>query len=88
MHTVNFKFNNGDTLRDKVTGLTGIVMVCAEYATGCHHYGILQRELQSGKPAEWQWIDQSMLELVESASVQFKFDKKTISGPYPKGQQL
>ncbi len=85
MKTINFKFSNGDTLRDKVTGLTGVVMVCAAYATGCHHYGLLPRELQNGKQADWEWIDVSRLELVEPASVTFNQDENQTSGPSPCG---
>lgn len=88
MSKVDFKFNNGDTLRDKVTGLTGVVMVCAAYATGCHHYGLLQRDLQSGKQADWEWIDVSRLELVEGASVSFSQDGNKTSGPSPSGPKL
>lgn len=88
MNVVNFKFNNGDILRDKVTGLTGVVMVCAEYATGCHHYGLQSRELANGKPGEWEWLDQSRLELVKSSAISFSVDTTRRSGPEPKGPSM
>lgn len=88
MSAVNFKFNNGDILRDKVTGFTGVVMVCAAYATGCHHYGLLPQELREGRPAEWEWIDVSRLEQVKPVAVNFNQDGNKTSGPSPKGPSL
>lgn len=85
MSTVNFKYNCGDVLKDKVTGLQGVVMVRAEYSTGCHHYGLQSRELASGKSPEWEWLDQSRLELVESEAVTFEIPENTTSGPFPSG---
>lgn len=85
MAIVDFRYSNGDVLKDRVTGFTGVVMVCASYATGCHHYGLQPREMANGKPSDWEWLDQSRLELVESGVVNFSFDKKVTSGPEPKG---
>lgn len=86
---IGFKYNNGDVLRDKVTGLQGVVMVRAEYATGCHHYGLSPRKvLDSGAVPDWQWLDQSRLELVESVSVRFDIPENSTSGPEPKGPQV
>lgn len=85
---VEFKFNNGDILRDKVTGFTGVVMVCAAYATGCHHYGLQPQELKDGAPMDWQWIDVSRLEKVVHLAVEFNQDGNKTSGPSPRGPQL
>lgn len=88
MSNVNFKYENGDLLRDKVTGLEGVVMVRAEYATGCHHYGIQPRELDKGKTHDWAWLDQSTLECVTGLVVEFHKDEARTSGPCPSGPQL
>lgn len=88
MNTVNFKYNNGDVLRDKVTGFTGVVMVCAAYATGCHHYGLQDQNLKDGAPAEWQWLDVSRLEVVKYRAVQFTQVENLSGGPSPKGPQV
>lgn len=88
MANVNFLYSNGDVLRDKVTGFTGVVMVCAAYATGCHHYGIQPQELTNGKPMDWEWIDQSRLELVSEGVIDFRVGDKRTSGPSPKGPCL
>lgn len=88
MSKVNFKYENGDTLMDKVTGLVGVVMVRAEYSTGCHHYGIQPQKLESGKALEWDWLDQSRLELVSKNAVKFDIEKgKPASGAFPAGPQ-
>lgn len=82
---VNFKYENGDVLKDKVTGLQGVVMVRAEYSTGCHHYGIQsQKEVNDGLP-DWHWLDQSRLELVKKNAVKFEIPEGTTSGPFPSG---
>jgi hypothetical protein len=88
MSAVTFKYENGDKLRDRVTGLEGVVMVRAEYSTGCVHYGLLSQALKDGKPADWEWIDQSRLDLVESAVVSFNVDPNRASGSFPSGPQL
>ncbi|MEW8200224.1 MAG: hypothetical protein AB2777_21540 [Candidatus Thiodiazotropha endolucinida] len=85
MSTVNFVYENGDLLKDKVTGLTGVVMVRAEYSTGCHHYGIQPQTTIDGKEPDWTWLDQSRLELAEKDAVEFNIPSRTLSGPVPTG---
>lgn len=87
MARVDFKFNCGDELRDKVTGLQGIVMVCASYATGCHHYGISPSNAKDGKCPDWEWIDQSRLEMVREKAVTFNLPEVGTSGAFPSGPQ-
>lgn len=87
MSSVNFKFENGDKLCDQVTGLEGVVMVRAEYSTGCIHYGLQAQNLKDGEPRDWHWLDQSRLYLVESKAVTFKILEGTTSGAFPAGPQ-
>lgn len=83
------KWNSGDLLKDEVTGLEGIVMVVAFYATGCIHYGLQQRKTkEDGTVPDWQWIDQSQLKLKKKGVVQFGGIEQKPSGPSPKGPQL
>jgi len=66
------KFENGDLLRDNVTGLEGIVMVVAHYSTGCIHYGIQpQKVKEDGNVPDWTWLDESRFSLVRSDAVSF-----------------
>lgn len=90
MEIKEFEFGLGETLRDKVTGFQGVVMVRAEYSTGCVHYGLCPRELKDGKPIDWEWIDSSRLERVsEFQPVDFgQPQRKTASGPFPAGPQM
>ena len=86
MSDVKFKYNNGDLLRDSVTGYEGIVMVCSEYSTGCHHYGLQPRKPKDGKLGDWEWLDQSRLSLVKKEVVNFKIPEDgTTSGAFPSG---
>lgn len=87
MTTVNFAYENGDTLEDKVSGFEGVVMVRAEYSTGCVHYGLQSQAMKDGQPTDWQWLDQSRLELVKSGVVKFVIPEGTTSGPFPSGPQ-
>lgn len=83
-----FKWDNGDLLRDEVTGLEGIVMVRAEYSTGCHHYGLLPRTLnEKGEVKEWHWLDASRLLKVETSAVTFNIEKERTSGAFPSGPE-
>lgn len=87
MSTVDFTYEQGDLLRDKVSGLTGVVMVRAEYSTGCHHYALASQDLHNGAPMDWQWFDQTRLEIKKKKVVEFKIDTNKPSGGFPKGPQ-
>ncbi|KKK63622.1 hypothetical protein LCGC14_2992430 [marine sediment metagenome] len=84
---MEFKFELGTTLRDKVTGFEGVVMVRAEYFTGCVHYGLQTRELKDGRITDWEWIDGSRLILVDGLT-QITKEGKPTSGPHPNGPQM
>jgi hypothetical protein len=88
MSTVDFKFELGDVLKEKVTGLVGVVMVRAQYSTGCHHYGMQSRELINGAPKDWEWFDQSRLEPVKEKPIVFDIPEKTTSGAFPSGPKI
>ena len=72
-------FEFGEVLRDKVTGFKGIVMARTEYWTECFHYGLQSQKLKDGKPAPWQWFDETMVE-------RFSSSKKIIKGPREIGE--
>ena len=83
--TTQWTYNLGDLLKDTVTGMEGIVMVRAEYSTGCHHYGIQQQTLIEGKEPDWVWLDQSRLVRVEPKKVYFAIPDRGTSGNFPSG---
>lgn len=82
------KFQNGDLLQDKITGLVGVVMVVAYYSTGCIHYGIQQRKVnEDGTLASWEWLDESRFELVKKNIICCD-DGKDPGGPSQTGHQV
>jgi len=82
---INSKYDIGDELQDKVTGLRGVVMVIAKYATGCLSYGLLPRELNNGKEYAWTWLDESRLEMAVPNSISFEDNNN--GGPHPNPPQ-
>lgn len=82
-----FEFQLGAVLRDIITGFEGVVMVRAEYYTGCIHYGLQSQKLHEGKPIDWEWIDSSRLILAEGKEVELK-TQLSPSGAHPVGPQL
>jgi heat shock protein HspQ len=78
----NSKYNLGDSLKDKVSGFTGVVMVVAFYSTGCTHYGLLSQKVsKDGKIPEWEWIDESRLSRVKKNVISFNKTGTKNSGP-------
>jgi len=63
------KFNLGDKIRDKVSGLEGIATARLEYLNGCVQYGIGGKADKDGKIADTHYIDHTQLELVEKDSL-------------------
>ena len=60
------KIELGVIVKDKVTGLVGVVMGRTEYLTGCAHLGICPQKLKTdGSTPDWQWIDETRCELVK-----------------------
>ena len=64
------KFSMHDVLKDKVSGLKGVVLGITFYDTGCIHYGLAPQKLkEDGTVHNWTWLDESRLDLVKSAVV-------------------
>jgi len=55
------KFQLGETLKDKITGIEGVAMVRANYYTGCIHYGIQPKLNKNGSLEDWIWLDETRL---------------------------
>lgn len=67
-----FRFNLGDVLKDRLTGLTGVAVNRSEHLFGCARYWLQPREIKDGKTVDGQWFDEDSLELVEAGVVQRK----------------
>lgn len=59
---------NGDKVRDRVTGFEGIVVGTCEYLTGCRQASVIAPS-KDGKPAEGAWFDDDRLELLQAQAV-------------------
>ncbi len=68
-----YRYNLGDTLKDKVTGFQGVCLGISFYATGCVHYGLQSQDLKDQKPLDWVWVDETTVELVETQTIDFEF---------------
>lgn len=78
------KFEIGDSLRDRVTGLQGIAMAVAFYHSGCVHYALQVRKVKDvGGLPEWQWMDQNRLDLKKKKAVVFDEPEDGSGGPVP-----
>lgn len=79
--TIPFKFDLGRTLKDIVTGFEGVAMGRTQYFTGCNHYGLCAQKLtKEGKPLEWEWFDETRLQVLGKRLI--TTDRST-SGPHP-----
>ena len=61
--TVEFKFNNGEEVKDLVSGFTGIIDCSALWLNGCRRYSVQPKvkEGESAKP-DSIWLDEETLE--------------------------
>jgi hypothetical protein len=82
MAQVNFKYKNGDTLRDTLSGLEGTTVASTIWLNGCIRYFIQPRGVKDGKPIEASSFDEQQLEPVVIAE---KAQDPAIKpgGPYP-----
>lgn len=71
----------GDKVRDKVTGVTGIVVAMTNWLFGCSRIGIQPQELKDGKPVEQTWIDILQAELVEENAIEKDSREEKTGGP-------
>ena len=63
---MNFKFSNGDTVRDVITGHSGMVTAMYGYITGCSRYGVSSTKLEKdGTLGNSMTFDENQLELVK-----------------------
>jgi len=58
MSSANFKFECGDEVKDKISGVKGVVVSRTEYLTSCNRYAIAEKK----KPETWLHFDELQLE--------------------------
>jgi len=59
------KFKLGLTVKDKITGFTGVLMGHANYYTGCDQYLLQPKANNSDKYPESLWLDEGRLEIIK-----------------------
>lgn len=66
---MEFKFNRGDRVKDKVTGFQGVIVSRADHISGCDTYGVQPEKLKDGVPQDTRWFDEPRLVLVKAEVV-------------------
>lgn len=56
---------NGDKVKDRVTGFTGIVIGITTWLNGCIRAGIQSEAFRDGLPIDPYWVDVGQLEVLE-----------------------
>lgn len=63
---VDFKFDLGSLIKDKITGFQGIITTRSQWISNCNTYGVKPRNLdKDGAPMDVRWFDEPMVDLVE-----------------------
>ena len=64
-----FKFKQGETVTDKVTGFAGIIVARVDYISGCNRYLVQPRVGTDGKLPDSVYIDEPALDRLDVARV-------------------
>jgi len=56
----------GMSVKDKITGLTGVAVARTEYLTGCARISVQPTEVKDGKTAEWVTLDEGQLDIIKT----------------------
>ncbi len=80
MITKEFKFQNGDKVKETVTGFTGTITGTCFYLTGCNQYLVVPKCKDEFTKAEGTWYDEGRLELVAEQKVTEKQVKAKDNG--------
>lgn len=65
-----FRFNNGDEVKDKISGFVGVVIARTDWFNGCVRYTIQSQQLKDNSaPGEAHTFDDEQLDLVKAARV-------------------
>lgn len=78
--TKEFKFTNGDKVKEKITGFEGTITGTCFYLTGCNSYLITPEAKDSQTKAEGVWYDEGRLKLIKDQKVTKKQVKAVDNG--------
>lgn len=72
----------GDKVRDRLSGIEGILFARTTYLTGCNHIGIKRIGTKpDGSAHDLHWCDEPVVELVESNYFALDAAKQDTGGP-------
>lgn len=81
----SFVFENGDKVKDKITGFSGIIIARTHWFTGCNHYLVEATKLQKDGERTESHFDESRLLVIKKAAIDLgKTTRDPPSGPVPK----
>ena len=66
MVTKEFKFENGDKVKETITGFVGTITGTCFYLTGCNQYLVVPKCKDEFTNAEGVWYDEGRLEYLET----------------------
>ena len=72
------KIQPGDKVKDKISGISGIVTSISHYLYGCRRCGVVQSGTKSNEPL---WFDEPQLDVVKSGVI--CADPVATGGPRP-----
>ena len=81
--SIKFKFDLGVKVRDRVSGIEGIVDMRAEYLNGCLRYSV-QPKVSTENPEKMPgsfWIDEDQIEMIDSGLNENPVKKSSTGGP-------
>ncbi len=81
--TTTWKFEQGDRVKDRVSGFTGTVCIRSEHLNGCKQYGVFPGVDKDGKMGDAAYIDGEQLELVDEGLNATQPIKKQQTGSNP-----
>ncbi|MCT3671981.1 hypothetical protein HZQ94_02100 [Elizabethkingia anophelis] len=64
MYSRNFKFVNGQEVKEKISGFTGVITGTCFYLTGCNQYLVTAKPKDEFSEPVSLWYDEGRLELI------------------------
>ena len=74
--TIEFKFSNGDQVKEVVSGLVGIVTGSVNYLTGCNQHLVTLKPESEFKEPITLWYDDSRLVLLQDSKIVLEVDEE------------
>jgi hypothetical protein len=79
----------GMSVKDKITGLTGVAVARTEYLTGCARISVQPTEVKDGKTADWVTLDEGQLDIIKTKKkivlneIKAATPRQELGGPQP-----